>query len=53
MAEQAVGRVWRQGQEKPVTVTTLVCNDTLDELVMARVEDRGQWMKLFRAHLGG
>jgi len=53
MAEQAVGRVWRQGQEKPVTVTTLVCNDTLDELVMARVEDRGQWMKLFKQHLGG
>jgi len=53
MAEQAVGRVWRQGQEKPVTVTTLVCNDTLDELVMARVEDRGQWMKLFKQHLEG
>jgi len=50
-AEQAVGRVWRQGQEKPVTVTTLVCTDTLDELVMARVEDRGRWMELFRQHL--
>jgi superfamily II DNA or RNA helicase len=53
IAEQAVGRVWRQGQTKPVTVTTLVCTDTLDELVMARVEDRGQWMKLFRQHLEG
>jgi hypothetical protein len=53
LAEQAVGRVWRQGQEKPVTVTTLVCNDTLDELVMARVEDRGKWMKLFKQHLEG
>jgi hypothetical protein len=51
MAEQAVGRVWRQGQEKPVTITTLVCRDTLDELVMARVEDRGKWMKLFKQHL--
>ena len=50
-AEQAVGRVWRQGQSNPVTVTTLVCRDTLDELVMARVEDRGQWMKLFKQHL--
>jgi hypothetical protein len=49
--EQSVGRIWRQGQEKPVTVTTLVCNDTLDALVMARVEDRGQWMKLFKQHL--
>jgi hypothetical protein len=53
IAEQAVGRVWRQGQEKPVTITTLVCNDTLDELVMARVEDRGKWMELFRQHLEG
>jgi len=51
--EQSVGRIWRQGQTKPVTITTLVCNDTLDELVMARVEDRGQWMKLFKQHLEG
>jgi hypothetical protein len=49
--EQAVGRVHRQGQMKPVTVTTLCCNNTLDELVMARVEDRGQWMELFKQHL--
>lgn len=49
--EQSIGRVWRQGQKKPVTVTTLVCTDTLDELVVARVEDRGKWMKLFRKHL--
>jgi hypothetical protein len=51
--EQAVGRVHRQGQMKPVTVTTLCCNNTLDELVMARVEDRGQWMELFKQHLKG
>ena len=49
--EQAIGRVWRTGQTKDVTVTTLVCRDTLDELVMQRVEDRGEWMKLFRSHL--
>jgi hypothetical protein len=50
-AEQAVGRVWRTGQTQPVTVTTLVCDDTLDDLVMARVEDRADWMRLFTAHL--
>ena len=49
--EQAIGRVWRQGQTKEVNVTTLVCNDTLDDLVMARVEDRAVWMKLFKQHL--
>tara|TARA_R110000803_G_scaffold49990_11_gene103920 strand:- start:951 stop:2228 length:1278 start_codon:yes stop_codon:yes gene_type:complete len=51
--EQAIGRVWRQGQMKPVNVTTLICNDTLDDLVVARVEDRGEWMKLFKQHLKG
>ena len=51
--QQAIGRVWRQGQTKPVTVTTLVCNDTLDDLVVSRVEDRGEWMKLFKQHLEG
>ena len=49
--EQAVGRVHRQGQLKPVTVTTLVCHNTLDDLVMARVENNGQWMKMFKQHL--
>ena len=51
--EQAIGRVWRTGQTKEVNVTTLVCNDTLDELVMTRVEGRGEWMKLFKQHLKG
>ena len=51
--EQAVGRVWRQGQTKPVTVTTLICNDTLDDLVINRVDDRGEWMKIFSKHLKG
>ena len=49
--EQAVGRVWRTGQKKEVNVTTLVCDDTLDDLVMARVEDRAEFMRLFMKHL--
>lgn len=51
--EQAVGRVWRTGQKSEVNVTTLVCNDTLDDLVLSRVEDRGEFMKLFMLHLKG
>jgi SNF2 family DNA or RNA helicase len=51
--EQAIGRVWRTGQTEEVNVTTLVCNDTLDALVMQRVEGRGEWMKLFKQHLEG
>ena len=50
--QQAIGRLHRQGQKNEVNVTTLVCNDTLDDLVMERVEDRGEWMKLFKQHLG-
>ena len=50
--EQAQGRLWRTGATKEVTITTLVCVDTLDDLVMARVEDRTEWMKLFTEHLG-
>lgn len=49
--EQAIGRVWRKGQTQPVHVTTLVCDDTLDDVVIARVEGRGEWMKLFLKHL--
>lgn len=49
--EQAVGRVWRTGQDSEVNVTTLVCDDTLDDVVVARVEGRGEWMKIFMRHL--
>jgi len=51
--EQAIGRIWRQGQTKPVTITTLVCENTLDQLVMDRVHERGEWMELFKQHLKG
>jgi ERCC4-related helicase len=51
--EQAIGRVWRQGQKNPVEVTTLVCRETLDDIVVQRVEDRGDFMKLFIKHLKG
>lgn len=51
--EQAIGRVWRTGQTNQVNVTTLICDDTLDDLVVARVEDRAEFMRLFRKHLKG
>ena len=53
ISEQIVGRVWRKGQTRPVNVTTLICEDTLDDVVINRVDDRGEWMKLFMAHLKG
>ena len=49
--EQAYGRVWRRGQTQPVDVWTLVCNHTLDDVALMRVDDRGEYMKMFEAHL--
>lgn len=49
--KQAVGRVWRQGQTEPVTVTTLMANDTLDDVVVARVEGNAKWFEMFKQHM--
>jgi len=51
--EQAIGRLWRTGVRHPVNITTLVCDDTLDDAVLARVEGRGEWMELFVKHMKG
>ena len=49
--EQAIGRVWRKGQTQEVHVTTLICNDSLDDGVVDRGGDRALWMELFIKHL--
>lgn len=49
--EQATGRIWRQGQQQEVHITTLVCNDSLDDIVVERVQSRGEFMKLFLKHI--
>ena len=51
--EQAIGRLWRTGQQHEVTITTLVCDNTLDDVVVARVEGRAEWMDLFTKHMEG
>lgn len=51
--EQAEGRIHRQGQTQQVTITTIVCEDSIDEIVMERVEGKGTHMKAFMAHLKG
>ena len=50
---QARDRIWRTGQRREVTSTVLVCENTLDDLVLERVEDRGVWMEKFMQHLRG
>jgi len=49
--KQAIGRVWRQGQTKPVNVTTLVANDTLDDVVLERVAGNAKWFEMFKQHM--
>jgi hypothetical protein len=51
--EQSVGRVWRQGQIKAVTVTDIVCNQTLDDVVISRVQGNADWMDKFMDHMTG
>jgi len=51
--EQAVGRVWRQGQTNEVNVTTLMCSASLDQIVVERVNGNAKWMELFVKHLKG
>lgn len=51
--EQAIGRLWRTGQQHEVAITTLVCDNTLDDVVVARVEGRAEWMDLFTKHMEG
>tara|TARA_R110001632_G_scaffold9283_7_gene35753 strand:- start:45 stop:758 length:714 start_codon:yes stop_codon:yes gene_type:complete len=48
---QAIGRLHRNGQKNPVLVTTLMCRNTVDDLVDLRHDDKAKNMKLFLSHL--
>jgi hypothetical protein len=48
---QGYGRLWRTGQVHPVNVTTLMCDDSVDHIVTARVNGNAAWMELLKAHL--
>lgn len=49
--EQAQGRIHRQGQTKQVRVTYLVAENTVDDVVLTRLEDKSQHMSAFMDHL--
>jgi len=51
--KQLVARVWRRGQTKPVTVYSLICADTVDDVKVLRVESKEQYDILLRAHIKG
>lgn len=48
---QAIGRLHRTGQEKPVNVFTIECEKSVDQLVALRQENKAGYMDLFIRHL--
>jgi SNF2 family DNA or RNA helicase len=38
---QALGRIWREGQTKPVFIYRLLSSDTIDESILRRQKDKG------------
>ena len=48
--KQAVARLWRRGQKNEVTSYNLVCQRTIDEIKILRVEDKQEHDKLLRDH---
>jgi hypothetical protein len=51
--QQMVGRLWRQGQERPVFVHRLMARDTIDEHVWARVDFKGDRQQSLLDYLKG
>ena len=48
---QTNARVWRRGQKHPVKILTLVADGTIDDLIISRVEGKGDFGTLFKKHL--
>ena len=50
--EQTNARLWRRGQKRKVEVVTLTAEDSIDQLVVGRVDDKGAYEELFKQHIG-
>ena len=50
--EQTNARLWRKGQKERVEVISIEAQDTVDELINARIESKAQFDALFHKHLG-
>ena len=50
---QAIGRLHRTGQTKPVKVYTIECEKSVDQLVALRQDNKAEYMKKFIQHLKG
>lgn len=48
---QVIARLWRRGQKNPVNVTHVIAKDTVDALIMERVEGKGTYETLLDSHI--
>ena len=49
--DQTIARLWRRGQTEEVHVDVLVATDTVDELIVKRLESKSSFMPAFLKHL--
>jgi hypothetical protein len=49
--DQTIARLWRRGQQCPVSVTVIEAADSVDQLTSARIEEKGQLLPAFLDHL--
>jgi SNF2 family DNA or RNA helicase len=49
--KQLVGRIWRRGQSRQVTVLSLVATGTIDEVKAKKLVDKGEYDKAFKRHV--
>jgi len=49
--EQTIARLWRTGQTETVRVFTVIAEGTVDEIIVDRVNGKGEFDKLLMAHL--
>ena len=49
--EQTIARIWRRGQVSDVLVTVLLMRDTVDELIMSRLDGKAEHELAFISHL--
>jgi len=49
--DQTNARLWRRGQHKPVDIVQLIAPDTVEQIITARVDQKGAFMSAFKAHL--
>jgi len=52
LREQTVARLWRRGQTQPVQVVDILAENSIDQLVVDRVESKEEYERMFKQYLG-